>query len=44
MSVTPEKTNVAVSDGPFGTVGGIQLTAGFQSSSVGFTLQVAPLA
>jgi hypothetical protein len=32
---------VAMSDGPFGTVAGVQLVAVFQSLPAGFTFQVA---
>src|SRR6266699_3860834 len=40
-SVTPEEANVAVSEGPFGTVAGVQLVAVVQSPLVGLRLHVA---
>src|SRR6266498_1912787 len=36
-----ERANVAVSSGPLGTVGGVQLAAVFQSSVAGLAFQVA---
>jgi hypothetical protein len=36
-----EAANVAVSDGPFGMVGGVQLAPVFQSPELGFVFHVA---
>ena len=40
-SVTPEEANVAVSEGPFGTVAGVQLAAVVQSPLVGLRFHMA---
>lgn len=40
-SVVLERSNVAVSAGPFGTVGGVQLAGLFQLPSVGLRFHVA---
>ena len=41
MSVVVEESKVAVSLGPFGTVGGVQFAAVFQSLLIGFRFHVA---
>src|SRR5207249_993977 len=41
MPVTLEEAKLAVSDGPLGTVAGVQLAAVFQSPLVGLEVQVA---
>ena len=40
-STTLDTSKVAISEGPFGTVAGVQLADVFQSPSVGFKFQVA---